>query len=54
MSVWIFLVGFADLLPVVAEGVWVKWLIISVFMGILLVVCNCRFVAGCRFFCLNH
>jgi hypothetical protein len=34
----LFISGFAGLLPVVAGGVWDKWLIISVFLGLLLVV----------------
>jgi hypothetical protein len=59
-----FISGFAGLLPVVVGGVWYKWLIISGFLGLLLVVAiagllfvswflgfayYCRFVAGgCR------
>jgi hypothetical protein len=37
-----FISGFAGFLPVVAEGLWCKWLIISVFLGfagLLLGVC---------------
>jgi len=33
-------------LPVVAGGFVCKWLIISVFLGLLLVVSNYRFAAG--------
>jgi len=33
-----FISGFAGFLPVVAGGVWGKWLIISGFMGLLLVI----------------
>jgi hypothetical protein len=37
---WIgwFFAGFAGFLPVVAGGVWAKWLIISGFWGLLLVI----------------
>jgi len=40
-----FISGFAGFLLVVAGGVWCKWLIISVFLGLLLVVVV--FSAGC-------
>jgi len=40
-----FISGFAGLLLVVAGGVWDKWLIISVFLGLLLVVAIAGFLS---------
>jgi hypothetical protein len=37
--IWFIIIsGFAVFLPVVAGGVWGKWLIISGFMGLMLVI----------------